>query len=55
MRRPQGTGADWSGVLGEAARTLGALPNPPPLLDLSDPRLFLDFLGQTLDCEVFPR
>ena len=53
MCRPQGAGADWSAFLGEAARTPGVLPAPPPLLDLSGPGLYLVFFGQTLDFAVF--
>ena len=55
IRRTRGTESDWSVLLGEAARSLGPLPVPPPLPEISDPELFLDFFGSTLDCGVFPR
>ena len=54
MRRTHGAESDWYAPSGEAARPLGALPVPPPLPDLSDPGLHLDFFGQTLDFAVFP-
>ena len=50
MCRSQETEADWSAILGEAARTLGARAIAPPLPDLSDPGLYLDFLSLLCVC-----
>ena len=41
MRRAHGAESDWSALIGEAARSLGALPAPPPLPGLSEPLLGL--------------
>ena len=45
MRRAQiahGAESHWAAPLGEAARSLAALPVPPPLPDLNEPELCLD-------------
>ena len=54
MRRTQGSEANWSTLLGEAARSLGVRPAAPPLPTLGDPALYLDFFGQTLEYAAFP-
>ena len=54
MRRTHGAGSDLPALLGEAARPFGAPPVPPPLPDLGDPGLYLDFFGQILDFAVSP-
>ena len=54
MLRTNGAKSDWSALLGEAARPLGAQPVPPPLSDLSDPELFLGFFDKSLDFAISP-
>ena len=54
MCRSQGAESDWSAILREAARTLHVMPTSPPLLYLSDPGLYLDFFGKTLEFAIFP-
>ena len=54
MRRAHCAKSDWSTLLGEAARSLGVRPVAPPLPNLSDPALYLDFCGTTLDYAVSP-
>ena len=53
MCRTQGAESDWPTLPGRADRTLGALPTRPPLPGISDPGIYLDFLGQTLDFAVY--
>ena len=54
MRRTHGAASDWFTLFGEAARSAAVRPVAPPLADLSDPALYLDFSGETLDYAVFP-
>ena len=55
MRQYQGAQSDWSAITGEADRAPGVLPTPPPLPDLRNPGLYLDFFGPTLDFAVSSR
>ena len=52
MCRSQGSEADWSAPW--VSRPLGVRPAAPPLPNLSDPALFLDFFAQTLEYAAFP-
>ena len=54
MRRSLGSEADWSTLLGEAARSLGVNPAAPPLPNLSDPAFNMDFYGQMLEYAAPP-
>ena len=54
MPRADETESYRATLLGEAARSSGVRPVAPPLPNLSDPALYLDFFGQTLDYAVFP-
>ena len=54
MCRARGSESDWYALLGQAARSLGVRPAVPPLPNRSDPALFFDFLGQTLERAAFP-
>ena len=54
MRRTHGAESDWSTLPGASASSLGVIPVPPPLPDLGDPELCLDFFGQAFNFAVFP-
>ena len=53
--RERGSAEAWSVLLGAVAQTLGVAPAPPPLPDLRDPGLYLDFFPRTLDFAICPR
>ena len=53
MRRARVTESALPAVLGEAARSSGVRPAAPPLPNLSDPALYIDFFGQVLDYAGF--
>ena len=54
LPRGRGPAEEWSVLLGAVARALGVAPTPPPLPDLRDPGIYLNFFLRTLDFVIFP-
>ena len=54
LSRERGSAAEWPLILGAVTKVLGANPVHPPIPDLRNPDLYLDFFARAQEFAISP-